>query len=91
MEKIVNEREIVEESGVSKSKKSPKGKNISSIDLDLLINIVKTVEITIADHIENISVEKKAEAMSLLYSYFIDTGTEVDEKIVFRFLKLGER
>jgi len=91
MEKIVNEREIVEESGVSKSKKSPKGKNISSIDLDLLINIVKTVEITIADHIENISVEKKAEAISLLYSYFFDTGTAVDENIVLRFLKLGER
>ena len=90
-EKFVEEREFVEESAVSKTNKSPKGKNISSIDLDLLIDIVKAVEITIADHIENISVEKKAEAISLLYSYFIDTGAEVDEKIVLRFLKLGER
>lgn len=91
IEKIVEKREIVEESAVSKSKKYRKGKENSSIDQNLLIDIVKTVEIAIADHIENISVEKKAEAISLLYSYFFDTGTAVDENIVLRFLKLGER
>ena len=87
---LVVETEIVEGIGVSKTRKSRKSKKTRSVNHDLLFDILKAVETTIADHIDNISVEKKAKAISLLYGYFTDTGKAVDEHIVLNFLELGE-
>jgi hypothetical protein len=87
---LVLETEIVEGIGVSKTRKSRKNKKTGGVNNDLLFDILKAVETTIADHIDNISVKKKAKAISLLYGYFTDTGKAVDEHIVLNFLELGE-
>jgi len=44
----------------------------------------------IADYIDHFSLEKKSEAIALLYDHFIITDKGVDKQIVLRFLKLGE-
>ena len=81
--------EIMIEGGVG-TEKSIKVRKKKNINYDLLLDILKNVEILIADYIDHISLEKKSEAIALLYNYFISTDKGVDEQIVLRFLKLGE-
>jgi len=62
---------------------------LPSIDHELLREIIEGVEESLTSNELELSTEKKAQIISLLYEHFTETGKEVDEQTVTRYLRLG--